>query len=444
MTNGTFPVPSETVEAGLLSACITMDQWLELSAFTEDDFTTHREVYRFFKSHLIQYGSLPTQSQVNTRFSWQPPVGDFRYWFAEMKRYSLARQVLAAVTEGYESISDPEKALSTLLTKLSLVRSRQSNHIQATDASALDRLERFDSRTEYIFNAKSILGIRTGMKIYDNSFVGWIPGSLVGCFARPGLGKTWWLLWQGLNAWIDGHTVLAITPEMPANMLSLRIDMLVGNAIGHQIDYNKLLIGDPSIRKEYEFITEVMTQSSRWWTYDSIDGQSIGLGDIAALIRQHSPDVVLIDGISLIKRETRGQVWEQMFDLSYGLKNLATISELPILVTHQAVNSNRGRRSEETMPGRGTDFHMPSLDDAAFGDAFVQACSDVITMCGEPISRYINWYSIRKSRERGWPNLDTRYALAVDFAHGKIFDLSELGYNPAMVGEQTRRLLGVL
>lgn len=446
MTNGTFPVPSETVESGLLHACTTMEQWLELATFTEDDFTTHREVYRFFKSHLLQYNSLPTQSQIGTRFSWAPPVGEFHYWLEEMKRYSLARQVLAVIQDGYENIKDPQKSLGEMLTKLSLIRSRQSNHIQATDAAASDRLERFDNRTENIFNSNSILGIRTGMKVYDKSLIGWIPGSLVGCYARPGLGKTWWLLWEGLQAWLDGHTVLAITPEMPANMLNLRVDILVANALGHTIEYNKLLKGDPSIRKEYELVTDVMAQTSRWWTYDSLEGQTIGLGDISALVRQHSPDIVLIDGISLLRREGRGQVWEGMLDTCYGLKNLATISEVPIIVTHQAVNSNRGRRTDDTgtIPGRGDDFHMPSLNDAAFGDAFVQACSDVITMCAEPTSQHINWYSLRKYRERGFEKLETRYALAVDFGFGKIYDLSELGYSPALVGEHTRRLLGVI
>lgn len=443
--NNPFPVPQETVEAGLLHGVgQNMANWLEVTKYQPEDFANHREIFAFINSYLQQYGSLPSASQIGTRFEWNPPVGDFAYWNAEMKRYSLARKVQEAMQDALDKMGQPEEALSLLLNRLGIIRSHQTNHIQATDASAGRRLEMFDVRTQSIFHADKILGIRTGMKVLDETYIGWIPGSLVGCYARPGVGKTWWLLWQGTNCWVDGGTVLAITPEMPANFLNLRIDTLLASAMSLPIDYGKLIIGNPDIRANYELLSKAMAQSQRWWTYDSLEQHAISVGDVAALIRLHKPDVVLIDGVSLLRSEARGQMWEQMKEICYGLKNLATIYEVPVIVTHQAVNSNRGRRSEPTTVGRGDDFIMPSLNDAAYGDSFVAACSDVITMCGEPTSQHVNWYSIRKSRERGWKKpLEARMAFAVDFATGRILDLSYLGHAPEAVGQESRRLLGV-
>lgn len=446
MTNG-FDAPQATIEAGLLHSCLSIEQWLELGFLSDEDFSSHREIYQFFKEHISQFGNLPSQNIISTKFGWQPPIGEFQYWLKEMRRYSMARKILSVIQEGYNQVSDPEKALGTLLTELSVIRSSQSNHIKATDASALERLQRFDLRTENIFKGQHLIGVRTGLNIFDESLIGYIPGSLVGGFSRPGIGKTWWLMWSGVNAWMDGNTVLAITPEMPANLLNLRIDTVVGNALGYPIDYTKLMIGDPSIRDNYEIITKILDQSARWWTYDSVEGHSLSLGDLAGLIAQHKPDIVLVDGISLLHHEGRSQTWEQIKDLSYGLKNLATISEVPILVTHQAVNSGKGRRSREDDDKRSTalndEFHMPSLNDAAFGDAFGQACSDVITFCSEPGTKHVIWYALRKTRERGWQKqLEPRYALAVDYALGKIYDLSQFGYNPAIVGQETKNLLG--
>jgi replicative DNA helicase len=447
MTNN-FPVPSESVEAGLLNASLSsMTNWLEVSSFTSDDFSAHRDVYQFIVQYLSQYGQLPSPSTLSTRFQWQPPIGDFHYWLVEMKRYVLARQVLDAIKEGYEKITEPTVALSFMLEKLSMIRSLQTNHIQATDAGAAMRLELFDYRTENYFNNNRMIGLRTGFKVIDHTLIGWMPGSLVGCYARPSIGKTWWLLWQGLMAWLDGKTVLAITPEMPANQLNYRVDTLAANALGRPLDYGKLLVGDPSIRDDYEWITNIMAQSQRWWTYDSIEEHSLSLGDIAALIRQHQPECVLIDGISLLRNESRStQAWQQMKELCYGLKNLATIHEVPIIMTHQASNTARGRHVPEgALSGRGDDFLMPSLNDAAFGDAFVQACSDVITMVGDQYVRNVTWYAIKKSRERGWQQeLPARMGLATDFGHGKIIDLSELGYSPENVGREAKRMLGIV
>lgn len=441
----TFSVPTETVEAGLLHSCTSVEQWLNLSSLTEEDFTAHREIFRFYNNHWNEYGTLPTPAVINSRFNWQPPVGEFQYWLKEMKRYSLSRKVLDVIQEGYNGIADPQVALDEMLERLSLIRSHDTNHIQSTDGSALDRLAMFDARTEAIFRSDSILGLKTGMTRLDVSKIGWMPGSLIGVYARPGVGKTWWLMWQGAINWIEGKRVLTIGPEMPSNFLNLRIDVLLGGVMGCSIDYNKLLKGDPEIRPNYEIITQAQSQTNRWWTYDSLNGNSISVNDIGGLIRLHKPDIVLVDGISLLRPRSRGQTWEQIKEICYDLKNLATISEIPIIMTHQAVNSNRGRRTESTSIVRGDDFIMPSLNDAAYGDAFVQACSDIITMCGEPSSSYINWYSFRKTRERGWDEpLPVRMAFCVDFARGKIIDLGEHGYDIPAVGQAVQRLLGTL
>lgn len=447
MTNGAFPVPQQTVEAGVLHSCSNIEQWLQLSEFGEEDWTSHREIWRFYSGHLLQYGTLPTSSQVSTRFQWSPPIGEFRYWLGEMKKYSLARRILAVIQEGYREIGDPAKSLNTLLDKLSLVRSQESNQVQATDASAMNRLELFDRRTEYIFNSDQMLGMRTGLNIIDSSRTGWMPGDLIGIFSRPGVGKTWFEAWEGVINWCDGKRILIISPEMPANRLNLRIDLLVANALGHTIDYNKLMLGDPSIRAEYALTCEALAQSNRWWTYSSINDGEISLGDVAALIKQHQPDMAFVDGISLLQLpgNNRDQTWEQMKKLCYGLKNIATVNNIPIMVSHQAVNSARGRRTQVDTIGRGDDFHMPSLNDAAYGDAFVGACSDVITMCAEPSSTHINWYSLRKTRERGWRQpLPPRMGLIVDFATGRIHDAGQYGNQPETVGQEARRILGVL
>lgn len=440
-----FQLPTESIEAGLLiSIAGDMNRWLEISTFTSEDFIAHRSVFQFVGQYLQQYGALPSNSLINSKFELHAPIGDYQYWISEFRRYALARRVLEALQEGYSKISDPNAALSLLLDKLSILRSQQTNHIQATDSSASERLERFDYRTENIFTSKQMLGLKTGMRIIDDTLIGWTPGSLVGIYARPGVGKTWWLLWQGIQAWLTGKTVLCIAPEMPANMLNLRIDVLLAKALGHPIDYGKLLTGDPSIRANYDLVTRVLAQSQRFWTYDSIDDRTVGLGDIAALIRQHSPDLLLIDGISLLKSDVRGQLWEQMKDLCYGAKNLGTIYEIPIIMTHQAVNSARGKRTEVTQIGRGDDFLMPSLNDAAYGDSFVAACSDVITMCGEPSSSNVIWYSLRKFRERGFQQeLPARMALIKDFGRGIIHDASQYGYNMDAVGQEMRQVLGM-
>lgn len=444
-----FPIPQEAVEAGLLNSVNqTMNYWMELqAAFNTDDFATHRDIFIFMGQYLGQYSALPTNSLLATRFQWQPPIGEFSYWFNEMKRYASARRVLEVLNEGFQGISNPEQALDNVLLKLARLRSRTSNHVQATDASARDRLEMFDNRTEYIHYGHNLLGLPTGFQIINDTNIGYAPGDMIGGFARIGVGKSWWMINEGVIAWLAGYRVLCISPEMPANRFSLRIDVVLGDKMGHTIDYNKLMNGDPEVRPVYELVTGVMAEHDRWWTYDSFEGRRIGLRELDTLCSIHKPDILLIDGISLVHSEIRSgaPMWQIMHDICYGVKNdIATRHEIPVLVTHQASNTERGRRVREDVPGRSDTFVMPSLNDAAYGDAFVQACSEVITFCPEPSSQNINWFSLKKTRERGWRNpLPARMAIAVDFSRGKMVDLSRLGYDVEAVGLETRRVLGL-
>lgn len=445
MTNQ-FPVPQDSIEQGLLASALSNDgNWYELKArLSREDFTSQQAVFSFIEQYLIEYGNLPTVQLISSRFNWQPPAGDFSYWFTEMQRYSMARNITNILQEGFNKITEPDAAMDILLDKLSLLRAKQTNHIQAYDSSAIERYDKYLLRNQVLYNTNTMIGMPTGMKVIDESRMGWTPGNMTGLFARPTVGKSWWLMLQGVIAWYNGYRVLVYSGEMPANQLSLRIDTIVGAFLGCYVDYNHIIIGHPDAMDNYNKITQHLAASQRWWTYDSVNERPATISDLATLVRQHKPDIILVDGISLLRSEQGNQIWEQMKYLSYGFKNLLTVHDMPGLVTHQAVNSNKGRRTEIEATGRGDDFIMPSLNDAAFGDSFVQACSDVIAMVGDANTEHVRWYSIRKHRERGWAQqLPPRLGYAWNPRFGQIIDLSELGHDPAAVGAEARKVLGL-
>lgn len=445
MTNSAFPLPQSNLEQGLIYAAIANEEnWNELrQQFNSDDFSAQKAVFQFVEQFLAQYGNLPTSSILSTRFDWQPPLGDFKYWVNEMKRYVMARKITEVMQEAFKAVGNPDQAFNILVDRLAEIRSKGNTHIQAYDSSARERYDKYLMRNKYLFNSNTILGIPTNMRIIDETKMGWTPGNLVGVFSRPGVGKSWWLVWQAAMAWANGYKTVVLSNEMPANQLSLRVDILIANLMGTPIEYTKLIHGDPEVKNIYDIVTQALEQSQRMWIYDSVNEQPANLSDISSLIRLHQPSLLCIDGISLL-RATHTQVWEQMKELSYGLKNLSIIHNVPILITHQAVNSAKGRRTEVQTPGRGDDFIMPSLNDIAYGDSFGQACSDVISLCGDPKFRHILWYSLRKTRERAWQQaMPQRMAFAWDPGFGRIIDLSERGYNPAAIGEEARRVLGL-
>ena len=84
----------------------------------------------------------------------------------------------------------------------------------------------------------------------------------------------------------------------------------------------------------------------------------------------HQPEFVVIDGVYLVTSgDARKAIWEQSHSLFYGLKNLATSMNLPIMVTTQAT------RDASNM------FTPPRADQVAFGDALIRAADVAMAMC---------------------------------------------------------------
>ena len=88
------------------------------------------------------------------------------------------------------------------------------------------------------------------------------------------------------------------------------------------------------------------------------------------MIRKHSPDFVVLDGIYLISSgDGKKAMWEQSHALFYGMKNLCLATNTAIWVSTQAT------REAANM------FEPPRADQVAFGDALIRAADVAMAMC---------------------------------------------------------------
>lgn len=426
------PPTQERMEAGLLGSLEgSLDRWLALSkkGLTSSDFTFHRDVFDFISEYLPKYGSVPTSQQIGLRYAeLQPPPGDFAYWLDELsKRVFEAKLLQAMEAADSTAVADPYRAADELVNSILQLRASQADNVQAIDANIEARFGSYLNRREYL-DRGGLLGIKTGIEVIDQTRQGWMPGELIGIFARPTVGKTWMVCWQACLAWLNGYKVVIYSPEMPAEQLALRCDVIMAALNGHPISYRMLIRGEAAIEDSYRRLVEHF-RGERLWIYDSIDGRAASVTDIGVLMRQHRPDVSMVDGLSLLRQEGRtAAVWEQVKDTSYALKSLTTSNNSAIIVSHQAVRA---------IPKGGDEIAMPSLKDAAFGDAFVQACSTVITMALDRNQSYLRWYSIQKSRERSWEDeIPVRMPLFWNVDAGIIEDFGRFGTNQAMASNE--------
>lgn len=441
-----WEVSQVSVEQGLLKAILADPIRLQLlrgSGLSNDDFIAYKQALEFIDQYHAQYKAMPTDDVIRGRFTdWDPPTGEFEYWLGEMRKLAMARQAQLAIRDMLGELSDPALAIQNGIKRLSGINVMGQSNIQTTDGTIAQRLDKYLARMDF-YNTnegKGIVGLRTGFEVLNRTGLGWMPGELVGLYARPTVGKSWMLVREMVLAYMQGCRVLLISPEMPANQIALRIDTFL--AYEHKIKFSHSMAyqGRPLLEPSYRALAEALKGQDRWWTISSIQDMPVSLSDIRTLTTQFQPDIIGIDGATLLRQEGRHlPEWEFVKEVMYGLKAFATYREVPIIVTHQSVNTQRGKTVSGTS-GRGDDWRMPTLNDAAFGDAFVQACSTVITMCSDEHRPDLRWYSPRKVRERDLDYAVSRYGLYWDVDRGAIIDLSECGANEAAIQSRVNAL----
>lgn len=400
---------------------------LQASGVDKSDFSTWGGVYVFQCEYAQEYSALPSQDLIKNKWpEWEYPEGDFHYWLQEFIKRSAANKAEALIRNSLEKIQEaPEKFIPELVSKLSVIQYHGNSHVQSTDATADERYDKYELRKQLYeeTGGNYLLGISTGLKVIDQTHQGWMDGELIGFYARPTVGKTWMLVREAVIAWAEGKRVLLVSPEVSTKHVALRIDVFMARARGIILSHKKIFAGHPDQEQAYKRATDLISKTERWWTVDSMQGRPLGLRDLRSLIKEFRPDLVCIDGVMLLADDLKGEGYIKMDNVCYGLKNLAVAEDVAILVSHQAVNTQKGRKTHESQ-GMGDDWRMPTLNDAAGGEAFVRACNTIFTMAPDMNHRNLRWFSVRKSRERSIENWRPRYALGWDVDTGNIVDMS--------------------
>ena len=233
-----------------------------------------------------------------------------------------------------------------------------------------------------------LMGIPTPFTALNQTGVGWLPGELIALYARPSIGKSWVCVQAAVTAAAKGFRTLLITSEMPTSQMSLRTDVVLGNALGYEFSHLALRNGNPINEESYqEFLSGL--DNVPLLICDHVEGESsISLESIHNLIRKYEPELVVIDGVYLITNSGRSHsaMWEQTHMLFYGLKNICLSTNTPMFISTQATKD-------------AADIYIPpKADQVAYGDAMLRAADMVMSMCmveGEANRRYIYYQKYR-------------------------------------------------
>lgn len=341
---------------------------------TEKDFAKHGDAYRFILDHFDSYGEFASPEVLCENFPTLDKTANsvnFDYATEIFKDQLLQRSIVRTVQAQKELVKEnPKKALANIMVGLTDIEVVYDEDVQSYNEGNLSRLDEWRERTEKRNMGDGLMGVPTSFKTINQSGVGWMGGELIAMFARPTIGKTWLCVHSAATAVQKGVRTLLVSTEMPSRAINMRLDVVLAKMMGYNFSHRALRHGDKIDEDAYAKFLKESDQNSLL-VCDHISGQNgISMEAIAGLVRKHSPEFVVIDGVYLIStNDSRKAAWEQNHALFYGLKNLATSTNTPVMVSTQAT------RDAANM------FTPPRADQVAFGDALIRAADVALAMC---------------------------------------------------------------
>lgn len=343
---------------------------LNKALFSPDDFSVHSAAFKFLLDYVNEFQDFPTTAALTEKFNDLDIAAldvNIDYAISIFRKQLVYRRTVTAVRTNQALLrEDPVLALGKISTALEEISVLTQGDVESYGQNADRRVREYTSKRERRLKGLSIIGIPTMLRSINNSGIGWLSGDLVSIYSRPWVGKSWCCVKSAALAATNGHRTLFISSEMPKHQMELRMDVVLANMHGYNISHTALRKGEGVDVELYKEFLQTMKDKvgGSLFECDNIAGKSLTMPGIAALVRQHKPEFIVLDAIHLVSSNSK-QVWEKMFNLFYDLKNICVAKNAACLVTTQA---NREVKDIYTSPN-------PS--EVAFGDAMLQ-CSDVV------------------------------------------------------------------
>ena len=259
---------------------------------------------------------------------------------------SLIRISSEIIEESYDETTDVFDLLDKAESKLYEVT---QGNIKRSSETAQSLVIQAKKRIEEIANKEGLSGIATGFDKLDKITSGWQPSDLVIIAARPGMGKTAFVLSMARNIAIDfGHPVALFSLEMSSVQLITR---LISSETG--LSSEKLRTGKLEKHEGEQLSVKVKDLEKAPLFID--DSPSLSIFDLRAKARrlasQHGIKLIIVDYLQLMTAGGNGKGGgnreQEISTISRNLKALAKELEVPVIALSQLSRAVETRGSSK-------------------------------------------------------------------------------------------------
>ncbi|MCH5322259.1 MAG: replicative DNA helicase [Helicobacter sp.] len=278
------------------------------------------------------------------------PISDIKSYICEIKEASNKRKLRTFAMKIADASQEEEKNSKDLIdylqSELYKITTMQENR------NFRDAKEVAEATLDYIAEMKkrgnsTLIGIDTGFKRLNEKTTGFSKGDLIIVAARPAMGKTSLVLNMAQKALDTGKGVVFFSLEMPAEQLMLR--MLSAKT---SIALQNLRLGNLQDEEWQRLTDAVDTMSKAPFFVD--DNSLLTIHQFRTKIRkiksQH-PEIALavIDYLQLMSGTNNKDRYQEVSEISRGLKMIARELEIPIIALSQLNRTLESRSDRRPM-----------------------------------------------------------------------------------------------
>lgn len=259
---------------------------------------------------------------------------------------SLIKISSEIIEESYDETTDVFDLLDKAESKLYEVT---QGNIKRSSETAQSLVIQAKKRIEEIASKEGLSGIATGFENLDKLTSGWQPSDLIIIAARPGMGKTAFVLSMARNIAIDfGHPVALFSLEMSSVQLITR---LISSETG--LSSEKLRTGKLEKHEWEQLSIKVKDLEKAPLHID--DTPSLSIFDLRAKARrlasQHGIKLIVVDYLQLMTAggsgKNGGNREQEISTISRNLKALAKELNVPVIALSQLSRAVETRGSSK-------------------------------------------------------------------------------------------------
>ena len=341
-----------------------------LTKFTDALLTkTERNWLKWIQAYNVEFGQPPTITRFGDEFSTSfmvvesaDPLEDIFQVTVKNKKNLLVRAYIQKNVEQLREGADPSEMIEDLVRQI------------AMGSSGIIETDTFD-RSMYF---REINRIFTGIESMDEATGGINDGDLVYIVGRPQDGKTTFLLHLIAKWFWEGKKILVVSNEIPWLDMLFKIDAIIAGVSVGEKRSGKWKEGSKEKLKFMQYLSSIAPNKI------VIPDRPVRKpSEILALIQEHKPDVIAIDGVYLMSMTGAATVeWSDLAAVSRDLKNIANTMGKPIVGVIQA---NRGASDQQVVSGANI-----AGSDAFFQDPDIIYALRHVMNGGDNMSKQVN------------------------------------------------------